>query len=615
VQCANCGLENPETSKYCGQCGVQIVEAGLAAGALLDGGRYEITRLIKSGGMSAVYLAQDRHIGIPCALKELTDLAPTADERRKAVDRFQNEASILSTLSHPALPRVTNFFVERGHYYLIMDFIDGEDLDYILRADGSPGLAESFVRRVGVEICSILEYLHSRQPPIINRDIKPSNIMVGKHDRRLYLVDFGIARTINPSASGAFNETRKTAIGTEGYAPLEQYRGFPEPRSDIYGLGATMYHLLAGGEMKPLEFEPVRKVNPSVSEGMERILKRALDLMPDGRFATAVLMREALEILDGGGEPLLDDAPDDDFQAREEPPAGGEPTRSSAPSMIVALEETGAPLKRPVQAARPDLPREAPVKRRRRSIYDATIMTRDRMEMVLVDGGEFAMGTDYDGLYGEHASRDEMPCHLANTEEYYIDLHPVTNEQFARFAMVTGYKTMAETRGDLENWRTHGDSERIDKRLHPVVCVCWFDAKEYADWAGKRLPTEAEWEKAARGTEGSIWPWGNEFDESLLNCREAALHRTTEVLQYAGGRSPCGAYDMAGNVREWIFDWYRPYPYIGPQSIGSLKTLRGSSFHDRGIDSRCAKRWENAPSYRDRFRGFRCAISARAIRP
>jgi eukaryotic-like serine/threonine-protein kinase len=641
VQCINCGLDNPDTSKYCGQCGVQLVAAGLDCGTLLDGGRYEIERLIKSGGMSAVYLAQDRHIGIPCALKELTDLAPTADERRKAVERFQNEASILSTLSHAALPRVSNFFVERGHYYLIMDFIDGEDLEYILRADGHPGLPESFIRRLGIEICSILEYLHGQQPPVINRDIKPSNIMVGRNNKRIYLVDFGIARTINPSASGSFKETRKTAIGTEGYAPLEQYRGFPEPRSDIYGLGATMYHLLTGGEMKPLQFEPIRKVNPSVSPGMERILQKALDLMPDGRFASARIMRVALEMLEEG---VADPDDDTDFNEREAmiPP---EPARGSlqaaAPAAVVApvLVESISPFMRqapdqdvlrqrgqapdqdvlrqrgqaPAGPRKPDTGAPA-AERKRRSSHDPTIMTKDHMEMVLVDEGEFIMGTDYGGPCGEYASRDEMPCHTCHTPAFYMDIHAVTNEQFARFVMATGYKTTAEVRGDLQSWRICCDSGRDDRRHHPVVYVSWFDAMEYAAWAGKRLPSEAEWEKAARGTDGYIWPWGDEFDDSLLNCHESGIHQTTEVLRYPKGKSPCGAYDMAGNVREWIFDWYRPYPYIGSQAIGSLKTLRGSSFEDRGIDSRCAKRWENTPSHRDRARGFRCALSAAALR-
>ncbi|MDQ7827257.1 MAG: bifunctional serine/threonine-protein kinase/formylglycine-generating enzyme family protein [Candidatus Eremiobacteraeota bacterium] len=636
MNCSHCGSENLEMSKYCAECGILMREANLPAGSLLDHGRYEVQRLLKSGGMGAVYLVVDKRLDTRCALKEMIDFSPTPDERKKAVERFENEVKILSRISHPQIPKVTNYFIEGGHYYMILDYIEGEDLDSILKGEGKPGLPEPFVRFLGKEVLTVLEYLHGRTPPVLNRDIKPSNLMISPDRTKVYLIDFGIAKAI------AYSSYKKTAIGTEGYAPLEQYRGYPEPRSDLYALGATMYQLIAGKELKPLDFPPLRTVCPDASPGLEKVLEKALSLMPEGRFAGAAEMKKAIEgTLE---EPAQGDegssekaratdkkAPPPTMKGRvikgpssrpldfpDEKPEGkrifvlkDNVATPSRDTRIPAAPEGGTqesiwftPIEKLIRGPSAGSPRK------RSSRHPETVRGRDKVEMVLVPAGDFLMGTHIDDRYATTASRDELPAHIVSIADFYIDRYPVTNRQFALFVEETAYKTTSELRGDIECWQTYYSSETAD---HPVVLVSWFDAEEYAAWAGKRLPTEAEWEKAARSDDGRIWPWGDDRCEKMANCREEECGGTTSIFRYEKGMSPYGICDMAGNVRQWTNDWYRPYPYHGPYSTGYLKVIRGSSFAERLEDSRCAKRWENAPSHRDILKGFRCAANTGTI--
>ena len=179
----------------------------------------------------------------------------------------------------------------------------------------------------------------------------------------------------------------------------------------------------------------------------------------------------------------------------------------------------------------------------------ATIVGNDRAEMVLVPAGEFSMGDDQDD--------DEKPTHRVYLDAFYIDKYEVTNAHFQQFVQAMGHRTQAERAGDNMTWRApRGSGSSIaGLEQHPVVRVSQEDAKAYCTWAGKRLPTEAEWEKAARGTDGRIYPWGNQFDSKRGNFA-GRTKGTVPVGSYEGGQSPYGAHDMAGNVWEWVADWY-----------------------------------------------------------
>jgi len=173
-------------------------------------------------------------------------------------------------------------------YYLTMDFVEGDDLHNVLKQEGEPGLPEEKVLQWSVEICDVLAYLHNQDPPIIYRDLKPSNIMLRASDKKIVLIDFGIARAI-------LDETApKTSIGTMGYISPEQFRGMPEAASDLYSLGATMFHLMTGVMPVPFTYEPIKKYNPSISDRVANIVKKAFESKVENRFQSAEEMKAAI---------------------------------------------------------------------------------------------------------------------------------------------------------------------------------------------------------------------------------------------------------------------------------------------------------------------------------
>jgi iron(II)-dependent oxidoreductase len=216
--------------------------------------------------------------------------------------------------------------------------------------------------------------------------------------------------------------------------------------------------------------------------------------------------------------------------------------------------------------------------------------------MVLVMAGECIMGSN------DHR-RDERPVHRIYLDVFYIDKYQVTNARYGTFMQATGHKAPG-----------HWNKKMYNTSNQPVVAVSWHDAEAYCRWAGKRLPTEAEWEKAARGTEGRTYPWGNQWDKTRANIWDGSLGKTTPVGSYEGGKSPYGAYDMAGNGWEWVADWYdRKYYQSSPSrnpmgpARGHAKVLRGGSWYFIAGVARAATRVRNDPESRAGSYGFRCA--------
>ena len=296
--CDRCGNEHKENAKFCSECGKTLnyqdipTELKALSKNMTLASRYEIIERIKSGGMGAVYKANDLRLGKICAIKELLHQSIDEEEQENAIKMFEREAKILSSLQHPNLPAVTDYFAVGNRYYLAMKFIEGKDLSAILRQAGEPGLPEDKVVEWAMQICDVLIYLHSRNPPVIYRDLKPSNIMIRKSDGKVVLIDFGIARVLEEEE--AEEASTKTAIGTVGYMSPEQYRGWPEPRSDVYSLGATMYHLLRGKPPIPFTFESIKKARPDVSDEINAVVMNAVRLKPADRFDSALDMKKAL---------------------------------------------------------------------------------------------------------------------------------------------------------------------------------------------------------------------------------------------------------------------------------------------------------------------------------
>jgi eukaryotic-like serine/threonine-protein kinase len=272
----------------------------LSEGTVLNS-RYEIIRKIGGGGMGAVYLASDNNLGgVLRAVKEMVQAHIEDEQQEKAINDFKRESMILSTLDHPSIPTIFDYFYDEpeSRFYLVMKYISGGDLSSRLRAAPEGKLEEKTVTEWAIQISDVLDYLHNQPSTIVYRDLKPSNIMVDGNSGRVMLIDFGIARSISQK-----EEKGVTAVGTMGYAPPELFSGNVEPRSDIYSLGSTMFHLLTGADPQsnPLlifDFQKnprPRQINPRLSDQMERILMRSVEYNADARFSSAAEMRQALQ--------------------------------------------------------------------------------------------------------------------------------------------------------------------------------------------------------------------------------------------------------------------------------------------------------------------------------
>ncbi|HPZ06677.1 MAG TPA: SUMF1/EgtB/PvdO family nonheme iron enzyme [Candidatus Eremiobacteraeota bacterium] len=508
IPCNDCNFENIEEAKFCGKCGIPLLE--LTEDGLIDQGyilerRYEIIDIIKEGGMGCVYKARDIRLDRECAVKEMLSVEDFGDQEY-AIRRFQEEALMLSRLRHVGLPIVMDYFIENERYYLVMDFIKGQDLQNILdEYDGKP-VEEDKVINWSIQVLEVLDYLHNQKPPIVYRDLKPGNIMIRDYDNRAVLVDFGIARTIRPDS-----DTTKTIIGTFGYCAIEQVKGKPEPRSDIFSMGATMHHMLTGVQPQLLNIDPIEKINPNISKKLMRIVNKATQEEVEKRF-------------------------------------------SSARDMIETLVSSDMPAK---------------------------LMAEDYPDMVFIPAGEFWMGSN-------SGDPNEYPRHKIFLKSFLIDKFPVTNSQFDKFVRETGAK--------IVHWKRYF---KAGTENSPVVNVNFYEAEEYAKWSGKRLPSEAEWEKTARGTDGRRYPWGNNWEDYPIDT--SGLMR---VGTYPERASPYGAMDMSGFIYEWTSEWYYPYPYKGPYEKGKIKVVRGG----RSSFATCSYRGFERPDYRNPSRGFRCVI-------
>ncbi|MDE3089110.1 MAG: SUMF1/EgtB/PvdO family nonheme iron enzyme, partial [Chloroflexota bacterium] len=575
--------------------------------------------------MSRVYLADDTRLGMRVAVKE--NLQTTAEARAQ----FEREARLLASLSHPNLPRVTDHFADAstgsaatGRQYLVMDYVEGEDLEAMIKRVGP--LPEATALNWIRQILGAVEYLHAQNPPVIHRDIKPANIKVTPQGKAV-LVDFGIAKSYDPRLATL---TGARAV-TPGYAPPEQYGMRTTERSDIYALGATLYTALTGRvpPEAPLRLSgeealiaPSQIVPGKVSPSTQRAILQAMELETSKRWQSAGQMRSALE-----GQVATPPRPARPTVAVAKPSAPGRSGNSNVSVLLagaviglalvvgllaaivvglgqsttrtarattpaptaVAVAPTRAPTAvspntptpiimvvtatsvPPTSTPTPtDTPRYTPTPyaRQTRIVSDAP--------MVYVPAGEFTMGSnDYDW---------EKPPHTVYLDGFWIDKYEVTNALYKK-CVDSGTCKVADM----------GEYDPSGKPNRPVVQVTWYDANTFCQWAGKRLPTEAEWEKAARGTDARTWPWGNDWNPSKLNSWDAGPHTTTDVGTYPQGASPYGALDMAGNVWEWVADWYSSNYYAnspknnpkGPDS-GGYRVMRGGSWDNNQISVRAA---------------------------
>jgi serine/threonine protein kinase len=250
--------------------------------------RYHVLCQVGQGGFGAVYKAEDRELGQRLlAVKEMNQPNGSPQEVDEEVEAFKREALMLAGLKHTHLPRIYDHFHENEHWYLVMDYIDGETLEQRLTEAQDGKLALPVALRIAEQLCDVLDYLHTRQPPIIFRDLKPANVILTA-DNNVYLIDFGIARHFKP---GQAKDTM--AFGSPGYAAPEQYgKQQTTPRADVYSLGSILHQMLSGSDpsLMPFRFAPLNGVTPS----LRRLITSMLDMDAQQRPASIVEVRETL---------------------------------------------------------------------------------------------------------------------------------------------------------------------------------------------------------------------------------------------------------------------------------------------------------------------------------
>ncbi|WP_026907199.1 serine/threonine protein kinase [Paucisalibacillus globulus] len=258
-------------------------------GSVIDG-KYEILKLIGKGGMSKVYLAMDKRLNKQWAVKEIEKSGRDKRNNEVVIQSAIAEAHLIKRLDHPALPRIVDIIENDDIIYVVMDYIEGEPLNKIIDEYGAQ--PQDVVIDWAMQLCDVLDYLHTSNPPIIYRDMKPANVML-RPDGSLKLIDFGIAREFKEE-----NIEDTVSLGTKGYAAPEQFggKGQTDARTDVYCLGVTLYHLVTGQNPSdpPYEIYPIRDWNPNLSGGLERIIEKCTQLNPDDRYQSCAELLYAL---------------------------------------------------------------------------------------------------------------------------------------------------------------------------------------------------------------------------------------------------------------------------------------------------------------------------------
>ena len=563
-----------------------MVQCGLMSSNRI--GRYEIERELGRGGMAVVYLARDPNVKRLVAIKVLPRQY-TFDPQFRA--RFEREAEIIAALEHAYIVPIYDFGEDGDQPYIVMRFMQGGSLAERIGQGPLPvAAAAKILQRLGIA----LDEAHAQH--IIHRDLKPGNILFDQRGEA-FLSDFGVAKMLEASAAltGIGN-----LMGTPAYMSPEQVHGDVQldGRSDVYALGVLLFEMLTG--QIPYQADtPARQMMKHLLEPIPRILEIRSDLPPpcqailsramakdrDERFATAREMAMAVTALAGkeAATPLFGLSAIPDILSEE-------------PAEPVS-DESAEPPDEPESDTFSHLPKTLP-----RLPFEP--------EMVLIPAGEFVLGSN--PHQDREAQTGEQPQHRFALSSFYLAKSPVTNAQYTAFVMDTGHIAP-------EHWR--GGYPPDDREEHPVVAIFWHDAVAYCKWlaevTGKpyRLPSEFEWEKGARGKDGRIYPWGNQWEPGRCNCKETGKGDTTPVTAYPAGASPYGLLDMAGNIMEWTRSLYKNYPndpaqlWEDAEAGGDIwPVLRGGAFiHPRG-EMRCAVRRGASPYRWEYHLGFRVAL-------
>jgi eukaryotic-like serine/threonine-protein kinase len=623
-------------------------------------GRYHILKQLGEGGMATVYKAYDTRLERDVAIKIIRWGAFPLEQLERILKRFEREAKALARLSHANIVKVHDFGEFEGAPFLVMEYLPGGTLKEKM---GKP-IPWQAAADLLIPVASALDYAHQRG--ILHRDVKPSNILLTETGEPM-LTDFGIAKILDIEETHTLTGTG-VGIGTPEYMAPEQGIGEGvDARADIYSLGIIFYELITGRKpytadtpmavvIKQIN-EPLpspRQFTSDLPDGVEKVLLKAVAKSPENRYPVMGAFAAALESLLGfstqdTGQRLAEEATQDAL----EPPTGGIPMPEAgqrsrtqtqllkwlplggvAVLVIVGLAigakrmfsglQSPASITQPpaviqervasptsnLPPTEPPRPTDTPIPQL--EIGSTLTNPKDEMLMVFVPEGNFRMGESVDHAIAECQRvsslcepgknitfTDESPSHPVYLDAFWIDQTEVTNAMYSRCVKA----------GKCTSSGAGSDS-------YPAVNVSWFDASHYCAWAGRRLPTEAEWEKAARGTDGRTFPWGNSAPSCSLANFASCAGSAAVVGSYPEGASPYGAMDMAGNVWEWVADWfdggyYSHSPQSNPKGpdLVTKRSMRGGSWINPAGFIRVTGRGYYKPDSKFHAIGFRCAAN------
>jgi serine/threonine-protein kinase len=570
-------------------------------------GKYQVEKMIGRGGMATVYRAFDTSKQAMVALKVLKRRLSTSS---KALARFDREFLALESLNHPNIVRVLDKGEVNGINYFVMEYIDGASLSRLLKHGK---LTFNTKAQILLQVASALDFAHKRG--IVHRDVKPDNVLIDRTGRAK-IADFGIAQMTRSGLPLTSITVTSSFMGTADYMAPEQRIDAKsvDHRADIFAYGVMLYESFTG--RLPLGNFPLpSQLNPQLNKRMDGIILRALRQDSSERYQSMLDLAEDLkQEIQPSALSRVKARLALILQTESWRKLVNLRTAGSAFLLVVlaagvvwflsALGKSQAPISKPAPQENSPAPETPP--------SSNVIQTPGvPLNMVAIPAGEFIMGSDSD-------FENERPRRTVYLKAFSVDAFEVTNAEYKKFVDATNHPIPYVNAFWAEPFNWRNNTFPRGKADHPVVLVNWNDAAAYAKWAGKRLPAEAEWEKAARGTDGRVWPWGNVWDINNCNIRESFINMTQPVHLFESGRSTYGCYNLAGNAMEWVNDWYSETYYShapqknppGPSS-GTFKVVRGGAWDSNiNLYVRSGYRHYLRPDERKATVGFRCAKDA-----
>ena len=540
-------------------------------------GKYIINSKIGEGGMASVYEAVHERLGTKVAIKILSPILARNPQLRQ---RFENEANFMASLNHPNITRVLDIEEQDDTLAIVMELLEGEDLDDRVKRTGP--LSENEAKVIFIQVLNAFEYAHSKG--IVHRDIKPSNIFIDKNDQ-VKILDFGIAKIF-----GTGNELTQTGtqMGTPVYMSPEQVKGDKsiDHRSDIYSLGITLYFLLVGKA-------PYERAEESSFEIFTKIVNDPIPNIPNQPFFDAIIQKS------------VEKDRNNRFQEIKE-------FKNSIETVVSQVNTSQKEYDKPiyeepqkVEVSEENLP-EIKKKRSTKKIllfsvagivalflgfflFDDTPKTPIPIEWIDIPEGTFTMGSPKSDT---NRFNDEIQ-HRVTLSAFKMSKNEITFKQYDAFCDATGRKKTKD-----EGW---GRGER------PVINVSWYDATAFAKWMGCRLPTEEEWEYACRAGTSSPFNTGNSLSDNQANINNSKS-TTMPIGSYTS--NAWGLNDMHGNVWEWCSDWYGVSSVI-TSTNPTHRVLRGGCLSSDAQYCRSARRGRCEPSRRDiNVLGFRLVVAS-----